>query len=459
MTADFDFNTTHELGNIIDLISDKISADEVDENTYISTDNMIVDRGGVEKASKLPAASKFNHFQVGDTLFSNIRTYFRKVWHASFEGGASPDVLIFRSKDKKNVLPTFLYYLLSNKHFVDYTDQTSKGAKMPRGDKTAITQYRAYIPSPNVQRKIGDHLKALDDKIEINNQINRTLEEMAQAIFKSWFVDFEPTKAKIKVLEAGGTEDEAERAAMTAISGKDSAALDAMAADQPEAYAKLQATAALFPAALADSELGPIPEGWTTEAVINSAEFINGAAYKNMHFSSDPDAKPVIKIAELKSGITGNTKFTNTDLGDKFKLDTGDILFSWSGSPETSIDTFIWVGGEAWLNQHIFKVVNSEPAQRNSTFWLLKHLKPVFIAIAKNKQTTGLGHVTRKDMEKLKYCVPSEEIQALFCSVTAPYLDNIESNLVEQETLKSLRDTLLPKLLSGEIDLEGLADD
>jgi len=240
-------------------------------------------------------------------------------------------------------------------------------------------------------------------------------------------------------------------AAMSAISGKDETALKQLQAEQPEAYAELAQTAALFPSAMVESELGEIPEGWIYEPVINSAEFINGAAYKNIHFSKDPDAKPVIKIAELKNGITDNTKFTNTELGDKFKLDTRDILFSWSGSPETSIDTFIWTGGKALLNQHIFKVVNKTEEERCFTYWLLKFLKPGFIEIAKNKQTTGLGHVTRKDMERLNFCKPNEDVVKLFYKSAGPILGKIENNLIENNTLAETRDELLPKLLAGEI--------
>ena len=164
------FNKEYELSELIDFVSDKIDANKVSLNTYISTDNMIVDRGGVEPASKLPSASKFNHFQKGDTLFSNIRTYFRKVWLADFDGGASPDVLIFRPKDSEIFDPTYLYYLLSNEEFVEYTVLTAKGAKMPRGDKAAIKQFKTYLPDITVQRKIATILSKFDDKIQVNNQ-------------------------------------------------------------------------------------------------------------------------------------------------------------------------------------------------------------------------------------------------------------------------------------------------
>lgn len=170
-----------------------------------------------------------------------------------------------------------------------------------------------------------------------------------------------------------------------------------------------------------------------------------------MHFSNAPDALPVIKIAELKNGISPGTQYTNSDLGQKFRLDTGDILFSWSGSPDTSIDTFIYTGGPAWLNQHIFKVVSENNEKRCFTYWLLKYLNPTFIEIARDKQTTGLGHVTRADMQRLKFAEPSEDIVKAFYQKAGALMDAIQSNLSQAEHLAKIRDYLLPKLISGDI--------
>src|SRR5690606_7719568 len=138
---------------------------------------------------------------------------------------------------------------------------------------------------------------------------------------------------------------------------------------------------------MVESELGLIPKGWKNKSLYDFATYINGAAYKDMYFTASADALPVIKIVELKYGLTESTKYTNTNLGDKYIIDTGDILFSWSGSPETSIDTFLWVHGKAWLNQHIFKIVCVNAEERAFVYSMLKYWKPVFIAIGKNKQT------------------------------------------------------------------------
>lgn len=265
-------------------------------------------------------------------------------------------------------------------------------------------------PEYEVQTAIAEILSSLDDKIELNNQINKNLEALAQALFKQWFVDFEFPNENGKPYKSSGGE-------------------------------------------MVESELGEIPKGWSSKCLFDFANYINGAAYKDMYFSDSPDALPVVKIVELKNGISQNTKFTNTDLGQKYKIDTGDILFSWSGSPETSIDTFLWIYGEAWLNQHIFKIVCESVEERAFVYSMLKYWKPKFISIAKNKQTTGLGHVTVKDLkEQLQPC-PPEDVLKLFASFSIPILDQIQCNLEETKYLSELRDALLPDLISGKLKL------
>lgn len=407
-----------KLGKIAVLSVEKILASDVLPQNYISTDNMLVNCGGIQDADTVPKSPKFNRYQETDTLFSNIRTYFKKVWLSDRKGGASPDVLIFRSINPNIVDPIYLYYTLSDQRFIDYTVLTSKGAKMPRGDKAAIMKYEINLPGIPEQRAISVVLRALDSKIELNRRMNATLEATARALFKSWFVDFDPVRAKME--------------------GKQPFGMDT-------------ATAAIFPSRLVPSPLGDIPEGWHVKPVIESAEFINGAAYKNMHFSDAVDALPVIKIAELKNGIGPGTQYTNSDLGQKFRLDTGDVLFSWSGSPDTSIDTFIYTGGPAWLNQHIFKVVSTSNEKRCFTYWLLKYLNPTFIEIARDKQTTGLGHVTRADMQRIKFAEPSEDVAKAFYQKAGALMNRIQSNLSEGEHLSKIRDYLLPKLISGDI--------
>jgi type I restriction enzyme, S subunit len=237
---------------------------------------------------------------------------------------------------------------------------------------------------------------------------------MARAIFKDWFVDFGPTRAKMDG-----------RAPYLA----------------PEIWAR-------FPNRLDDEER---PIGWRQRPVYGIAEFVNGAAYKDMHFSPDRDGFPVVKIAELKAGVTATTKFTATDLGEKYRIESGEILFSWSGNPDTSIDTFIWDGGPAWLNQHIFRVRENGSAPRATIYFQLKILRSVFAEIARNKQTTGLGHVTAADMKRLMVCDPPTPVARAYDDIAGPIYQWIMQNQLESRTLVASRDLLLPKLMSGEI--------
>lgn len=151
------------------------------------------------------------------------------------------------------------------------------------------------------------------------------------------------------------------------------------------------------------------PAGWTPAPLYSLATWVNGLAFRDIQFSKT--GKPVIKIAEIKGGITGQTKFTTQTFDEKVRVRPGDMLFSWSGQPETSIDVFRWDGPEGWLNQHVFKLTAGEKLLSDFLFYLLRYLKPNFVAIAKNKQTTGLGHVTKRDLERMSVAYPPKDEQ------------------------------------------------
>ena len=166
------------------------------------------------------------------------------------------------------------------------------------------------------------------------------------------------------------------------------------------------------------------------------AEWKNGLAFRKIDFSDT--GRPVIKIAELKNGISASTAFTKGEYDDAVKLQEGDMLFSWSGNPETSIDVFWYSLPEGWLNQHIFKVTPKSIVNREYLYYLLKYLKPTFTAIAANKQTTGLGHVTVKDLKELLIDLPPFSIQQAIGNYLSALDDKIalnqkiNNNLAEQ---------------------------
>jgi len=182
------------------------------------------------------------------------------------------------------------------------------------------------------------------------------------------------------------------------------------------------------------------------------ADYINGAAFKPSECGDH--GLPIIKIAELKNGITDSTRYFDGFKGEKYLIRDKDILFSWSGNPDTSIDIFIWTHGDAILNQHTFNV-KSYTGHRWFTYLLLKYYKPEFSRIASNKQTTGLGHVTASDLKRLTFVYNKAAIDA-FEDEISPLMNMIYNNMMENRRLAQLRDSLLPKLMSGEINVSDI---
>lgn len=197
---------------------------------------------------------------------------------------------------------------------------------------------------------------------------------------------------------------------------------------------------------------GVMPEDWQDISVYDLAEYINGAAFKKEEYCDS--GLPIIKIAELKNGITDSTQYCCVSKDNKYYINDRDILFSWSGNPDTSIDTFLWSRGKAILNQHTFRVVSKYKAPA-FTYFLLKFLKPQFTHIASNKQTTGLGHVTVADLKRLQFCT-NETAIADFEELTASIFEKLFAISKENQHLATLRDTLLPKLMNGEIDVSNI---
>jgi len=162
-----------KLADLCSFADGRVPVADLNLDTYISTENMLPNKGGIVRSSGLPAVPQTQAYQVDDVLVSNIRPYFRKIWIADREGGCSNDVLVFRAKGNCN--SGFLYYLLSDDNFFDYATATAKGTKMPRGDKGAIMRYAVPDLPMEVQIGIADTLSALDAKIAVNNAVNRHL--------------------------------------------------------------------------------------------------------------------------------------------------------------------------------------------------------------------------------------------------------------------------------------------
>ncbi len=178
------------------------------------------------------------------------------------------------------------------------------------------------------------------------------------------------------------------------------------------------------------------PDHWKRCPLYSLAQWVNGLAFRNIQFSDS--GLPVIKIAEIKGGISGQTKFTQQTFDDTVRVRYGDLLFSWSGQPETSIDAFWWRGPEGWLNQHIFRVTPTEGIDPVFFYYLLRYLKPNFVGIARNKQTTGLGHITKRDLENLEAAYPRLPEQRAIAHILGSLDDKIELNRQMAQTLESI---------------------
>ena len=267
-----------------------------------------------------------------------------------------------------------------------------------------------HLPQLLEQRAIAHILGTLDDKIELNRRMNETLEEMARAIFKSWFVDFDPVRAKAEGRDPG---------------------LPKHIAD-------------LFPDSFEDSELGEIPAGWSVEPLDQIAQFLNGLALQKYPPEGN-EYLPAIKIAELRKGVTESSGRASIAVPPQYIVENGDLLFSWSGSLEVQL----WTWGRGAMNQHLFKVSSDRYPKWFYYYWIKKHLLQ-FRMIAADKATT-MGHIKRHHLTDALTIVPPNPALEMMSETMEPLVNKMLNNDLESRTLASLRDALLPRLISGEL--------
>lgn len=272
----------------------------------------------------------------------------------------------------------------------------------------ALNELEVPVPPIEEQRAIACILGSLDDKIELNRRRNQTLEVMARALFKDWFVDFGPVRAKMEGRE-------------------------------PYLPADLWQ---LFPDRLDDEGK---PEGWSEQPLDEIAVFLNGLAMQKFPATDSDDSLPVIKIAELRNGVSAKSDRASPEVPAKYVVNDGDFLFSWSGS----LLAKFWTEGEGALNQHLFKVTSERYPMWFVSHWVHYHLEE-FQAIAASKATT-MGHIQRGHLKAaMTHCPPDDVVERLGVTMM-PLVEQSIHNELESRTLAHLRDTLLPKLISGEL--------
>lgn len=392
------------------------------------------------------AADKLNNVEVlaGDILLNITGDSVARVCIAPTEylpARVNQHVSIIRPNPDDFDARFLRYFLVSPEQQELLLVIASSGATRNALTKGHIESLEISKPSLAIQTGIADQLETLDKKIEINQQINQTLEQMAQAIFKSWFVDFEPVKAKMAALEAGGSEDDALLAAMQAIAGNAlfaSNAADADAATQlarlqaehPEQYATLRATAELFPSAMQESELGEIPEGWSVcqiENILDRLKPVKRYTKKEVSLTGlvpvfEQGADILLGFHNENAGFTADAKNPAFVFGDHTcitHLSCQDFDISQNVIPLRGRSRpTIWV---------YYAIQGKQVFQEYRRHWSELIVKPVI-------------YPTNDLCEQYSETV----LKMIFLK------ENLER---ENKTLSELRDTLLPKLLSGELSV------
>lgn len=311
--------------------------------------------------------------------------------------------------------PEYVYYWCRAPEVQRHVENCTISVGVPHTNLATLRGTPLVLPPLAEQREIAALLSALDRRLSLCDDQRARLVALIDVVFRAWFLDHEPMVSKAAGGRHPSVDDEAH---------------------------------ALFPAAAQEREGRRVPDGFSLVPLPRLADFQNGSAFGLDDFCPEGEGLPVIKIAELKQGITRQTRYCAARDGGR-RIDAGDLLFSWSGNPDTSIDVFLYFAGPAWLNQHIFKVVPPRPGHRAYLYGLLRACLPDLIAMARTKQTTGLGHVAMKDMRTLLVVAPPEPLILAFERLTAPYFAKLAAGAALAEGLARTRDTLLPRLMSG----------
>lgn len=349
--------------------------------------------------------------------------------------------LVLLRADGEKLYPPYLRWVVQD---TNWWNQISKfinmGAVFDSLKCVDIPKFEIKLPPMESQIKIAEILGSIDKKIEINRQTNQTLEHITHTIFKSWFVDFEPVKAKMIAKQNG---QNPEFAAMCAISGKTVEQLEDL---DEVTKQQLITAAALFPEAFIESELGEIPEGWDVKALDEIAHYQNGLALQKFRPENEEESLSVLKISQLKKGFADGAEKAKASIKPECIVDNGDVVFSWSGS--LMVD--LWCGGKVALNQHLFKVTSKNHPKWLYYYWTKHHLE-AFQKIAADKAVT-MGHIKREHLSQAKCSIPCGNLDDFI--LLRGFLEKQIEQRVESFNLQEIRNSLLPKLLSGEFLIE-----
>ena len=352
--------------------------------------------------------------------------------------------------DESRFNAEFVYYDLSVRQ--QELKAAASGSATPILNKGHFSGFEISVPPRATQDKIAEILGRLDDKIAVNRRINQTLEAMAQAIFKSWFVDFDPVKAKIAAIQEGR---DPLRAAMSAISGKPDAELDAL---PPEQYDQLAASAALFPDEMEESEHGEIPKSWACGALGDICSFTAGSAFKPEHQGSTEGDYPFIKVSDMN--LTGNEVFIQSANNYVSKALQAEIKAKLHPSGAT---VFAKIGVALISNRRRLlttltiidnNLMSASPIEdKSGKYFLYSMLSTIdFNTLVSG---TALPYINVSDLKKIPIVRPLLDVGCAFEAKASSIFSMMQTMAAQSSTLATTRDTLLPKLLSGDIDASG----
>ena len=389
----------------------KVDVSNLTLKTYISTENMLPNKGGITEASSLPTVQLTQEYKKGDVLVSNIRPYFKKIWRAKYDGGCSNDVLVFQGNS--NIDGDFLYYILANDVFFAYSMATSKGTKMPRGDKTSIMQYEVPVFDVDTQRKIASVLRCLDEKIELNSAINNNLEQQAKTLFKSWFVDFEP-----------------------------------------------------FDESLVDSPIGTkIPHSLQMVQIGSLSHILEtGKRPKGGAVATGVPSIGAENVKRLGEVNFASAKYIPVEFAQK--MDKGKVhgyelmLYKDGGKPGTFIPHFSMFGegfpyDDFYINEHVFKLDFGDKGFNEFCYFYLQTDYP-YNWLANNGGKAAVPGINQQDVNSIWIYHPDNPLVKEYCKWVQPIFTTILRNCSQNVKLSQLRDALLPKLMSGELDVSDI---
>lgn len=385
------------LSDVCEYRKDRISAEKVNKNNYISTENMLPNCGGIDIITSVIEAKTFPAYKKGDILLSNIRPYFKKIWFADKAGGCSNDVLVLKSKDffhKK-----FLYYVLSDNNFFNYSTVTSKGTKMPRGSKHAIMKYWVPDVDYSVQERIADILSTYDDLIEANNRRIELLEQAAQELYKEWFVRFRfPGHEKVK-FENG------------------------------------------------------LPEGWKRNRIQTYYNTCSGGTpsrSKSEYFENG--LYPWVKTGEIKDCVIIDTEEYITqeavDNSSAKILPAKSVVMAMYG---VNIGLLAYFDGEMTCNQAC--CVFSDKRNFSSRHYLYQYLKSIREYLLLISFGAAQQNLSQDLIKKIKIIMPVDDIVMLFEKQVDEIYNNIRILLIKNKNLTTQRDLLLPRLMNGKLEV------